>query len=167
MLTAERLRELLHYDPETGAFTWRSSPRYRIEAGARAGYLDTSLDYRRIRVDGVQYLEHRLVWLYVHSRWPCEQIDHANGMRDDNRLANLRECTHAENQQNHGANPRNRSGYPGVDWYAALSKWRARIRVEGRGRHLGYFTDLEEAAEAYRIAKAKYHTFNPETRSTP
>ncbi len=164
MLTAERLREVLHYDPDTGVFTWRVAPSRRMRAGSRAG-TTTNTGYVHIRYDGGVYLGHRLAWFYVHGRWPSEQIDHVNGVRVDNRLTNLRECSSAENHQNLKLSPRNTSGHPGVYWNVKAKRWHAQITAGGHQKHLGHFTDLEEAAEAYRIAKAKYHTFQPETRS--
>ena len=165
MLTAERLRELLHYDPETGVFTWRVANGRRVQVGTDAGYIDHQ-GYRRIRIDYALYRGHRLAWLHVHGEWPVDQIDHVNGARDDNRIANLRECTCAENQQNRSVHVVNTSGYPGVSRHKQSGKWVAHISLHSRRKYLGIFTSPEAAAEAYRIAKAKYHTFNPETRST-
>ena len=162
MLTVERLREVLHYDPETGIFMWRVALGRRAKVGSRAGRVDAQ-GYRQVRIDNESYREHRLAWLYAFSMWPQDQLDHVNGAKADNRITNLRECTHSENQQNKGVNIRNTSGATGVSLHTRSGKWRAFL---GR-TYLGVFTSPEEAAEAYRIAKAKYHTFNPETRSTP
>ena len=163
MLTAERLRELLNYDPETGEFTWRVNRGGPAKAGSRAGTVRVR-GYRAVYVDNKPYAEHRLAWLYTYGRWPTNHIDHRNGVGGDNRLANLRECTREENHQNRALNRNSTSGYPGVCWHRQIGKWEAYINHNGTRRYLGVFTDLEEAAEAYRIAKAKLHTFNPETR---
>jgi hypothetical protein len=94
-LTAERLREILGYDPETGLFT-RLVRTGRIRAGEVAGTAH-SRGYRSIVIDGRVYLSHRLAWLYVHGEWPPEQIDHINRNRADNRLVNLRAAKQSQN----------------------------------------------------------------------
>lgn len=162
MLTAERLREVLDYNPETGVFTWRVI-RKGVTVGSRAG-TPHSKGYRTIRIDYVAHYEHVLAWLHTHGVRPTDQLDHRNRVRNDNRLSNLRPATGGENNQNVGLLPRNTSGHPGVSWDRRRDKWAVRIGIQGRQKHVGYFTDLEEAAEAYRVAKAKYHTFHPETR---
>ena len=100
-LTAERLREVLAYDPDTGVFTWkaRTSPFSRVNVGDVAGNLRRD-GYIEICVDGRKHQSHRLAWLYVYGEWPADQIDHINGIRTDNRIANLREANNAENHHN-------------------------------------------------------------------
>jgi HNH endonuclease len=101
-LTAGRLRELLRYDPESGAFFWvaKSARRAnRVPVGKEAGYLGVD-GRRQIRLDGKLYKAHRLVWLHVFGHWPKEQIDHINNDPSDNRLCNLREATNRENCRN-------------------------------------------------------------------
>ena len=163
MLTAERLRELVDYDPETGVFTWRVGRGGTARAGTRAGHLRPD-GYRDIEIDHMQYREHRLAWLYVHGRWPSDQLDHVNGAPADNRLTNLRECTHAENQQNRRRHTNNTSGHVGVSWYERDGTWKAEITIGGRSKHLGYFTTAEEAGAAYREAKKQLHPFQPVMR---
>lgn len=82
-LTAGRLRELLHYNPETGTFTWiaRSAHGSHIRIGAIAGSSPNSNGYLQIRADGRTYKAHRLAWLYVNGEWPRADIDHKNGVR--------------------------------------------------------------------------------------
>jgi hypothetical protein len=94
-LTVERLRELLTYDPETGELRWRVTRR-RAAKGSLAGTLNRN-GYRNIEVEQRCYKAHRLAWLYVTGEWPKETIDHINCKRDDNRWANLRQATTAEN----------------------------------------------------------------------
>src|SRR5687768_4110898 len=123
MLTAERLRELLDYDPDTGVFRWKTRP-VRAEylrtdrawnsrfAGRPAGTLVKGyvciLIYRR------SYRAHRLAWLYVHGEWPRNELDHEHGNRADNRIEKLRSATRGQNMQNRKPNSNNTSGYPGV-----------------------------------------------------
>ena len=132
MLTQERLKHLLDYDPETGVFTRRVRTSNRIMVGQIAGTVH-SKGYLCIDIDGRKYFAHRLAWLYVHGRWPKQQIDHINGNRSDNRLCNLREASHAENQHNRRRkNKNNTSGVPGVFWNTNRRKWEARICVDGK-----------------------------------
>lgn len=160
-LDSTRLRGLLDYDPDTGVFTWRLAVSRNVRVGGVAGNI-TASGYRVIRISGRGYPAHRLAWLYTTDTLPMFQLDHINGVKDDNRISNLREVTAAQNTQNRvrpqGANP-----YLGVYWYAQRRKWRALIVVGGRAKHLGLFTTPEEARAVYLAAKAELHShFNPE-----
>ena len=99
MLTHERLLSLLHYDPETGIWTWLSNRGGTARKGSRAGAIDT-YGYRQIKVDCVGYLSARLAWFYVKGEWPAVEIDHENRVRADDRWSNLREATRLENMAN-------------------------------------------------------------------
>ena len=94
-LTAQRLREALHYDPETGVFTWATAVSSKTVPGARAGNQHIA-GYFRIRLDGYSYKAHRLAWLYMTGAWPAECIDHINRNNSDNRFSILREATHKQ-----------------------------------------------------------------------
>jgi hypothetical protein len=155
MVTQERLRELLSYDSETGVFHWRVS-RGRAVAGASAGNAD-SYGYLQTKIYGRCYLNHRLAWLYVYGEWPDGQIDHINGSRADNRLANLRNVSISVNQQNQrGARVDNRCGLLGVSRKG--NRWQARISHPGRkDAYLGLFDTPELAHAAYLKAKRKLH----------
>lgn len=160
-LTADRLRDVLHYDPETGVFTWRQS-RGGVRVGDPAGMDERG--YRRIMIGGRFYFAHRLAWLYVTGSWPLDLIDHRNGVGDDNRWANLRECNTAQNAQNISSKTRARSGLKGVYWHAQRQKWQAQIEHLGKKMSLGLYLSKEEAHSAYLKAKAKLHTFQPVLR---
>lgn len=149
-LTQAALQEVLLYFPRTGKFCWREGVRRRI-AGEVAGYSD-SLGYITIRVYGKLYLAHRLAWLYSYGLWPKSEIDHANRRPWDNRIANLREATRAQNCYN----TRYYDG-KGASFCKGRGKWRAYIRVNGRQKHLGHFRTRAEAVEAYRSAAIIYH----------
>jgi hypothetical protein len=148
-LTAERLRDLLHYDPKTGVFTSRKT-------GERIGRLDRSHGYVAMHIFSRKYYAHRLAWLYSTLQFPEHQIDHINGVRDDNRIVNLRDAPRSLNQQNRRAPQRNnRSGVFGI--YKDRNKWRAEIHSEGVKVSLGSFASKDDAAQAYLNAKRQLH----------
>lgn len=149
-ITVERLRELLDYNPVTGVFKWRPTLKMRRK-GLVAGTQHTKW-YWHIRVDKRWYLAHRLAWLYVYGRWPADEIDHINGVRFDNRIANLREATTTQNRQNRKPKV---AGLKGVQKY--YHRWRARIYVSGKCIWLGSFTTQEAASAAYREAAIKHY----------
>lgn len=156
-LTAERLREVLAYDPESGLFTWLIRPSMAVRIGDVAGSLSDK-GYLIIRINKQNYKGHRLAWLYIKGEWPVDQIDHINHVKSDNRVANLRAVTNAENGQNRDRPHRNsKSGVRGVHYVAARDRWCASIRVSGRLRHVGHYKTAEEAHQAYLNAKAELH----------
>lgn len=154
-ITAEYLRSILHYESETGIFTWKVSTSRNVKAGDVAGSQNGD-GYMQIRVCSRSYLAHRLAWLYEHGEWPKDQIDHINRDRSDNRIENLREVTNKQNHQNRSKPSNNTSGHPGVSWDKRASKWRARIEHNQKQIHLGLFTDLEEALSARKAAEKLY-----------
>lgn len=154
-LTAEQLREILHYDPETGIFTWKVRTSRRVKVGDVAGCTGGN-GYLRIRVCSRKYQAHRLAWLYVNGTWPKDQLDHINRNRSDNRISNLRDVTNKQNHQNRSKSSNNTSGHPGVSWHKRYSKWQARIRHNYKLIHLGYFDTKEEALSARKAAEKFY-----------
>jgi len=165
-ISADRLRSLLRYDPDTGVFTWRvvHGGRKRIPAGIVAGTRFTPAcgksDYLAITLDGRTYSLHRLAWLYMTGEWPDSFIDHADMDGMNNRWSNLRLATKGQNMQNRRPQKNSKSGRKGVGWLAANRKWRAYICVNRKFRHLGLFDSPEEASAAYlEAAKTLYGEF--------
>lgn len=148
-LSHEELKRLLHYNPETGIFTWLNT-RGSVKAGKKAGRTHRGRNYQRIRINGVIYQSHRLAWLYMTGKWPENQIDHINGIKDDNRFHNLREATNSQNSFNKKARSDSGTGYKCVSWHRKSRKYAAYIRIKGRQVHLGTFDTPEEAHEAYK-----------------
>lgn len=166
MITLDELKHSLNYDPETGFFWWKSSGSGRNltkPAGAidMTGYVH--IGFKDMLSGKVRrYKAHRLAFLYVHGRWPVE-MDHINGNRSDNRIANLREVTHVQNMQNREKLPTNTSGFKGVNRHEG--RWVARILVNKKRVHLGRFDTPEEAYQAYLQAAHKFHgQFSSELR---
>lgn len=139
-----RLKELLTYDAATGLFTWNST-------GKTAGWSDKK--YRRIRLDGKLYLQHRLVWLYLHGAFPKDQLDHINRDGMDNRPANLRECNNQQNQTNRGSRKGSSSKYVGVYYHKTSGRWRAKLKRHGVYVVCRLFDTEEQARDAYHKAK--------------
>ena len=162
-LTAARLRELLAYDHKTGILTRRVRTTNRIKVGNEAGTLRTN-GYREVMLDGKLCASHRVAWAIVHGYWPVGEIDHVNGIRDDNRLSNLRDVSRSVNQQNIKRPKRdNNSGssVPGVCWHKRDHRFRVRATLSGKQIHIGSFRTLAEAESAslaYRRANYEGNT---------
>lgn len=154
IVSVVRVRELFAYDPRTGIFMWRVCPGRKFLVGKIAGRIKRD-GYSYIGIDGRYYLAHRLVWAWMTGSWPRDQIDHINGIRDDNRFANLREATPLMNMQNRHGATKNKSGFLGV--FRRNKKFMTKIRVNGKQIYLGIFVTPEEAHVAYLTAKRKLH----------
>jgi len=126
---------------------WRGGSA-KANTEARSKSLD-EWGYIRIRVKGKRYRAHRLAWFYVHGIWPTNQIDHINGNKEDNRIANLRDVPQTHNQWNSFRRRDNTSGYKGVRWHKASKKWSTSIRINGKNEWLGTYSTPEKAHEAY------------------
>ena len=109
MLTQERLKQLLYYDPVTGIFTWRKNHSSMARAGNIAGYVAKKehTKYIYIRVDNKLYLAHRLAFLYQTGKFPAKQVDHIDQNRTNNSWNNLRPASHTDNQRNRSKNKNN------------------------------------------------------------
>lgn len=155
-LTAGAIRAVLSYDPDSGIFTWQ---RGGTVAGTAAnGYIIIWL-YGRL------HMAHRLAWLLMHGHWPLHEIDHRDGVRHHNALANLRDVPHAINLQNrHTANANNRLGYLGV--YQHGHRYEARIRVQSKPLTLGWYDTDEQAHQAVLAARRQYLPGYVETDET-
>jgi hypothetical protein len=154
MNLALRVRELLHFDPDTGKFVWKAKSAARsnrIKVGTEAGSLGIH-GYVIVGIDGKTFRAHRLAWLYVYGEWPRYIIDHINGNRADNRLSNLREASASLNASNlQRAKKSSQSGFLGACKNG--KKWSAQIRKTGMPRYIGTFETPEQAHKAYLTAR--------------
>lgn len=173
LLDAETVRKLFHYDPESGAFTWRPRPGDMFAdarscaawhsrcAGKQAGFLNSG--YLEFSWNNRRYRVHRAIWIWMTGEWPPLFMDHKNRNRADNRWANLRLATRRQNQGNRGKAKHNTTGFKGVRFHPKPGRWSAQLRLSGKTGHLGMFDTPEEAHAAYcEAAKAAFgEFFNP------
>ena len=158
MLTQTELKSLLHYDAETGIFTWKVNGNKSVKIGNVAG--NNTRGYLSISIKNKNYFLHRLAWLYVYGKLPDLDIDHINRIKNDNRIKNLREVSKSQNSQNQEkSHSTNKTGVLGVtiNIKNGRKSYRAIIGVNGKNIHLGYFKDLEQAKITYLKAKEIYH----------
>lgn len=161
MITQNILKEMLHYNEDTGIFTWRVEPRNATppNIGDIAGCLCKTSGYVLLRIKGKLCRAHRLAFLYMTGCFPINQIDHINGDRADNRWDNLRDVTNRTNSQN-SRKPHidNKLGALGVN--RKKNRYQAQISIDGKNKSLGYFQTIEAAKDAYITAKRKHHLGN-------
>lgn len=158
LVSVERLRAMLSYDAITGLFSWIEKPSWGVSVGEVAGFIN-SAGYRSIRIAGVGYQAHRLAWLHHYGYWPASDLDHINGDKSDNRIANLRDVSRKVNCENQRRPQRNNtSGFLGVSWAKNEKKWKAQISHSGKKRAIGYFSSPEKAHEAYLAVKRELHS---------
>lgn len=154
--TIDDLRRLFKYNSKTGELFWLKPRAKRLKPGDRAGsYAEKG--YRQVEIYGRGYREHHVCFAIFHGRWPANQIDHKNGVVDDNRICNLRECTRNENAKNRRINRNSASGYKGVSFHKASGKWAARVQVNNCRIQIGLFSSPELAYAAYKKEAKKCH----------
>lgn len=147
-------------DAETGLLYWRARGNARWDAryaGEQAFTATSARGYKVGKVLGYPTQAHTIVFAMTHGRWPDGDVDHKNGDRADNRPDNLRECTRSQNMQNRGSTRSGTSRFKGVSWCRQTGKWRASIKVHGKVRQLGRFTNEIDAAKSYDRACADVH----------
>jgi hypothetical protein len=156
-LSADRLREMLDYDPLTGIFRWKKRQRNNTcNVGQVAGTTPNNQGYCRVALDGRQYRAHRLAWLHVYGEWPAQDIDHIDRNRANNAIANLRDVSNRRNSWNTGTRSTNKTGLAGTYGPTRYSKYIAQISHAGRRIYLGTFETPQEAHAAYCEAVARH-----------
>lgn len=172
IITPELCRQLLRYEPETGKLFWKErTPDLfdlpTIEQNERCcrlwngrwamseAFTSNHDGYREGRIFWQPFRAHRVAWAIHYGEWPVAYIDHINGVRHDNRIANLRCVSRAENQMNITLPSNNTSGVIGVAWSASKKKWSAQIGTGGRVFNLGRYDRIEDAIAARKAAERR------------
>jgi len=153
---SDDIREFLKYDKVSGIFEWikyrcqTAYPGVQISCKDRKGYV-------LVGWNGVNYRAHRLAWWFVYGEMPDAQIDHINGVRDDNRISNLRLANDFQQNHNRKKPITNRSGVKGVSWSRAHNAWVARVSFMGKRYQVGYFKDISDAKEKLEELRESLH----------
>lgn len=155
MITQERLKQLLHYDPAIGVFTWIARRGKRTDIVGEIAGFDVH-GYTGITIDSKKYPAHILAWLYVYGEIPLTEIDHRNRQRSDNRISNLRLATHKQNAYNQSLRKGSKTGVTGVSIDGQTGKFRAHITIDGKMIHLGRFSLVNDAIDARLKAERQY-----------
>jgi len=165
-ITQELIKELIHYDPDTGVFTWKERVNSSYMSDSRliafnsrcANKKITSISshgYYRFALDGIRYYCHRVAWLYIYGEWP-NKIDHIDRDKTNNRISNLRSVTSKENNRNQPIRKSNNSGCCGVCKVSDSRLWRAYITNNNKQVWLGSFKTFEDAVLARKLAEKEY-----------
>lgn len=168
-VSQDQLKQLLIYNKNTGEFTWKVRPTHMFPSTRACNSWNTRYSnkiagtdglfngkyYRVIRINGSQYLAHRIAWVFMNGTEPNE-IDHIDSDGLNNKWANIRNVTHRDNCKNTRLGTKNTSGVVGVHWCNRDEKWIARINDNGKTICLGYFSKLKDAKKARKIAENNY-----------
>jgi hypothetical protein len=159
-MKAQDLHKYLVCDPVAGTLTWKSRPNNKRwnsrYSGKPALNSLNSGGYKAGKLLGKYMAQHRVIFAMCHGYWP-DQVDHDNQIKTDNRLLNLFGVSHQKNQQNQAIASNNNSGVTGVHWYKSRDCWAAKIKINGRNKHLGYFDNLSDAASARKTAEMSFN----------
>ncbi len=154
MITQDYLKSQLHFNPETGIFTWINA-RKKVKINTVAGCLHKKTNYYYICLDLKKYKLHRLAWFYMYGEWPSV-IDHIDGNSLNNKISNLRKCTFQQNMLNQKLRKDNTTGVKGIR-FCKHGKWRVLITENNIKHHVGYFDDFFEACCAAYSNRIRLH----------
>lgn len=170
----DTLHQLLRYEPDTGKLFWKERDDVRPGwntrwAGKEAFTANDGHGYKMGRISYTIFRAHRVIMAMVNGEWPAHEVDHINGDRADNRRKNLRLVTRTENGRNTRKPAHNTSKVVGVSWHKASGKWRASIKTNGMGKHLGVFPRKADAIAARKAAEAElgFHENHGRSSATP
>ena len=150
-------KDVLDYNPETGVLTWSKVSNRTDRFGMEAGWLDGTKGYRKIEIKGFSFRAHRICWLLAYGEYPKDEIDHINGIKNDNRLINLRQATHSQNCMNQKIKVNNKTGFKGVHLRKGTKKYVSIIWKNGKCHYLGQYDAPKQAHDAYVKASVVIH----------
>lgn len=153
-ITQQELKEILHYNPDTGVFTYKADSKL-VTAGNEAGWLDNG--YTRLKINGISYRCHRLAFIYMLGREPIGHVDHIDNLRCNNKWDNLREDAEKVNHWNRNLQANNTSGIKGVHWDKRKERYIAQIQVHGKKKQVGAYKTVEEATTAIQAYREQVH----------
>lgn len=166
MLTVERARELLRYDPETGEMWWRVQTRNH-RTHKPVGTVHRRSGAIQVCIEGRIYLVHRVAFLIVEGRWPHPEVDHWDNDPSNNRWKNLREATRRQNAGNTRGFSKTGEGLKGASPHPT-GKWQAQLKIDGKQTPLGLFDTELAAHEAYCVAaRVQFGEFFNAGRNVP
>lgn len=157
MTELEIVHAYLDYSKETGEFRWKKASSDKSKIGAIAGRPRSKNGYWQLTLKGKTYYSHRLAWFFVNEVMPSFEIDHINGIKGDNRIANLRDATHSQNLVNMSAKKDNTSGSKNAHWCNTKQRWIAKVKFGGKTYHAGTFRDYLSAVSAAESARLDVH----------
>ena len=155
MITQSELKELVHYNDQTGIFTWKKS-RKGCAIGSVAGSLHLN-GYIYININYKKYLAHRLAWVYQYKEFPANEIDHIDGNKSNNKIENLRNATRSENLRNTTLNVRNKSGHKNISLHKPTGLWRAVLTMNKHIVINKYFKNIDDAVNFIKEKREEYH----------
>jgi len=149
-----KFNEILRYEPDSGLLFWKK-PGVGRSLNRPLGK-GSAKRYVAVSIGGKTYLGHRVAWLLTYKVWPTHDIDHIDHNRSNNRISNLREATNSENLRNRTLQSNNKYGVNGINYSDEINRWYARISVDKKRIHLGYFRTKEAAIQARQLANEKF-----------
>lgn len=160
MITQKQLKEILHYNPDTGIFTWVKPHKMSSKKSGDVAGKTKIRYYIHITISNFTYKAHRLAWLYMTGEFPDGFIDHIDRVKYNNSWNNLKSVTPAGNCRNRKLKSDNTSGISGVNFNKAANKWVVRLCVDNKRKCYGSYKTLEEATKA-RNQEIKKLDFSP------
>ena len=164
-LTQEMLHKILHYNPDTGDFTWLVNRGCNVTKGYIAGTTMPS-GYKKLHIDKIPYLLHRLAFLYMEGYIPELCVDHIDNNPSNNKWDNLREASKSCNAINSKINNRNTSGIVGITFDKSRNKWKVMLTLNKKSIYQARFNTFDEAVIARWKAEVQYKFPNCKTNSS-
>ncbi len=155
-INQHELKSLVSYDKNTGVFTVTGIIKHSSKKIGDILSSTNNRGYLRVFIKNRTYTLHRLAFLYMTGKFPINDVDHINHVKNDNRWVNLRDVMQKDNAKNRPLPKNNKSGAVGVDLNEKKRRWSARISVNKKRVFLGLFKNLDDAIASRRSAEIRY-----------